>query len=237
MPLRRKSRRSSRRRSTRKARVENQLATRKTVKRMIANRIETKFYTNETAYSAITNSGLIIQLNEIGIGSDEGQRVGDSITMQRVDGFFRFRSGLVNTSVMRAIIFWWCMETPGGPAVTDILDSPNVGTQFAVSSVYNHRLHGRYKILYDKTFVLTTASTNNMTPSQLVVSVGGTPQIMFRKRIKLGNKKGVYTGSAGNSDMTKGALYLLFISDQDGATNPTWRPSAYFDYALYYKDA
>jgi hypothetical protein len=155
-----------------------------------------KFYPSSisaSGASGVPNGGLIANSSEVGMGTTDVSRIGDTINIQRWAGRFAIHPGTVgDLSLVRLVWFQWFPDTTlASPSVGDILN----GTHY--QSFMNYDRRSQYHILKDQTFALSSDHAL---------------QGMFDlkpKRAKAEYYNSTTTGS--------GQLFIIAISD-DGAT-------------------
>lgn len=230
------SRKSRRRAGFRKGnRKGNKLATVATVKRLMIKDKEIKYVAGTSTFTNCDWLGLNQQLNIIGQGTDEGQRIGDQIKHHAVDVRYTVAVGTAQFARFRVIMYWYRQESGVSPTAADILF--NTGTNLAVVSPYNWRNQGRFTILYDKILTVTGSNTANTPIAGSGNSVGGMPVFNGRIFRRLKGKVGQYTGPLNADDMSKGYLGLIFISDNAAGVATAVKPLFGYTYLVRYTDS
>lgn len=173
------------------------------VKTEIKKHQEKKYLLTEVAGAAISNSGTITGVSEIVPGDDFNDRDGIEVIPTSLE--LNVVSVLGDsTNFVRYILFRWMPNSANlAPTVAQLLED----TTFPYISPYNMVNRKQFQVLMDRVVTLDAASQN--------VHV-------FRKKMKLANKKIIYDSGAVSTGA--GKLYLLQISDSGAATHPasTW---------------
>lgn len=158
-----------------------------------------KFPIQQTAV-AINTTGLVTSLCNIAQGDSSVTRTGDSILAKSIT--MRLTLSQHASATITFIRFMLVMDTQQVsdtlPTLADILESIDV------TGLLNDQSLGRYRILQDKTYTLTS---------------NGKQGIFVKDYIKLGGDKGQhirYNGSL-SSDVQKSGLYWIQLSNE--ATN------------------
>ena len=143
----------------------------------------------------IDSDGTVISLTDLAQGNDAGQRTGNSVLVKGIATKMVCRNSA--SSFNTTLRLMWFMDTQQvgdtSPSVTDVLDGASVVQPL------NHNTVGRFKIL--KQIFITMSNT------------GGNTQKVLNFFIKL-NHHVRYNGTTV-SDIQRGGLYLLAISDED----------------------
>lgn len=182
------------------------------LKRMVNVEIK-KYDANVAEGTALdSNPGLVYPLHEMAQGDTDQTRSGNSIKPLSVliRGRLTNNATAVNTLVRVLLVLDTQQIADTTPSVSDILDP---SYQFWNAPLNNNTV-GRFKVLSDRKYQLTTVST---------------PIREFKIYQKLyGHIR--YNG-ANSTDIQKGGIYLMFISDQ--ATN---KPTFGFQTRLAFTD-
>lgn len=163
--------------------------------------------------TAVNSTGSAYPLHEIAQGDTDQTRDGNSIKplSNLLSIQLANNATAVNTRLRVLLVKDLQQIADTTPAVSDVLDG---SVASFVDAPLNNLAVGRFKILKDRTFTLTTVSA---------------PVINFKWYTKLyGHIR--YNGTA-STDVQKGGLYLLFVSDQ--ATNT---PTMGFNTRLSFTD-
>lgn len=224
-----------RRYRTKKAFKDSRLTTRKDVKRILSANIERKWYQNNQSSIVIDSNGTLFQLNPLnGQGPDAGQRIGYEIRHKSIDIMYRVVSGTAATSAIRVIMFWYRSTALATPTISDILVAADLGGTESTMAKYSYQNQGSYQVIYDRVHTLASGSANLIYTGS-APAVGGSTLTIKRVRKPLKDKIGEYESTAG-STMSKGALYMMMLSDVSsvGGTN---RPTFAARWTLSYTDA
>lgn len=147
----------------------------------------------------IDRSGTVISMIDIAQGDNDGNRTGNSIFVKRVQFNFQALTKQNDTQCLRVVIFKDSQQIDDSyPNATMILDAAN--TRTAVQSGLNNATVGRFTILANRVI--------QFTPDRPVVNykLG----VSMRHHVR-------YNGILG-SDIQKGGLYVLLISNGDVST-------------------
>ena len=167
--------------------------------------IEFKRFDINANGSTTSQAGSAYQLSQIAQGTDNGQRVGNSLRCQRLS--FRAHiliNGSATRSAVRAIIVRDLENTGSAPAGSDVLTS--AGGANCVTSNYAYTTHGigtlpgRFTILFDETVTL---------------SITGNQNALFKLDLPM-SQHIRYSGS-GATHTKEGSLWLLLFCNE--ATN------------------
>jgi len=194
------------------------LATVNTVKSIIGNIVEHKFFSAGYAGTADI-SGVILPLTQkIAEGDTNYMRSGTQIKMVSANLKYIFKNSTslaagYSTGV-RLVLFKDMRAFGSDPTVTNVLRSSSIVSNYDLPVIQGKA----FKILYDKSFTLSSSSSTNM----LVGDV-------FRPM-----KHTVTFYGAGDTSANSGpgAVYALIVTDT--GTNP---PAWYLDFCLRYTDA
>jgi hypothetical protein len=186
---------------------------RQAVKKMIKANIETKmvdYYEGlEGAEIYANRLGNIHYLSGVAQGTDDNQRIGD--TIKPVDLTVRlmlrfYVNANVNTTYwgnpMRVVIFSYDCSLDNGtasqPIPTDVIRNQNGGLGDSLQKFTNQNNQNAYTILHDK--VYTPRRDNNFLPTQIVI----------RKKIPKTITYSGLLGSAGSA--SRNAIYMCVYS-------------------------
>jgi len=175
----------------------------KTIEKKIQSFAETKMHLTEID-AEYGYDGAVVQLSAIAQGDTQGNRDGNEIQLKSLV-FRTYGVASDAYNVQRIIIFRW--KEDSAPVVADILqDVAGAGSQNVISPTsFNQK--SRYTILYD-TFL---TSIGTYVPVSRVIS----------HHLNLKGSKCVYNGANATS-YENNQLWVLFISDSDAATHPTF---------------
>jgi len=140
------------------------------------------------------NTGTLNLLTGIGQGVDDTQRVGNTLHLRSLYLSVVAKQNTISTIDTVRILVVRDRQNYNVPSVIDILESGAVGGGLAPLAQYNHYYMSRFKILFDRTFTLTS---------------GGAEAYTFKKWIP------IFSDShyIGASTVFKNQIYLLHISD------------------------
>lgn len=199
----------------------------KTVKKFVNNKINKKLdlalEDKHIDYNGILTvgwngpAGNLIRLTNIAVGTADGQRIGDSITIKNINIKYAFVSSATLEHV-RIIIFQWASyQYPiAGLNVLSVFNQP-----YTPESQYNFQdKNGKLlKVLYDKRHVVS--------PSGDGTSLGGT---ILKKYIK--HKIQYQPGTT--TEMTD-SIWMYVVSSQDNTVFPL--PAYVYSIRVTYEDA
>jgi len=184
-------------------RSRSSLVTKQDVRKMIKSfaeaQIEDKYFVLNSGPTSIDFNGTVQDMMLISQGLSDLNRIGDEIRITSMSLNLQV-IGVDATNLMRVVIFKWRPATV--PSVASIL-SFGGGTANAPLSALNRDRSVDYKIYYDHTFALSTATNVS--------------QAVSIKHIPL---KGLCQYQAGTTSGTN-HLYLLVISDSGAVPNPS----------------
>lgn len=166
---------------------------------------------NQSTASNLLTTGAVVHLTAVAQGDGDGARTGNSIYVRSVN--MRLACAWASAGNAGQIVKWALVEdtqqigdtTPG---FTDIYDNNNVVAHLSETT------KGRFTIHKTGNLVL---SVNN--PRELVQC-----QLTLRHHVR-------YNGTVG-SDVQKGGLYLVLVSDQSSSNGP----SIVYDVRVSYHD-
>lgn len=197
-------------------------ATKKDVKKMIISdrqkTAELKYYetlVNIPAGSGtgVPSSGLILSISDIGTGTGDLNRIGDSLTPVNIE-YRQLVDGTDNPGAIRTIVFRWIDDsTPTPINILQVLGG--VTSNWGVMSPYDHDQRDKFQVLYDVT----------KTPSNV-----GQKFISTTKYLKLGKKPIRYSNG---TTVGRNKIFILFISNTTDAVAPTitfYARMNYYDY-------
>lgn len=178
--------------------------------RYLKGLVNSEMFHNEITTSAsINNTGTVYSLTNISQGDSTTTRTGNSILVRNLLKRIRFtKNASATTTFVRCVLFQDKQQVGDtSPAITDLLASATVDAPLNLNTL------GRFKILYNKTIVLNTNS----------------PQWHKESYHKMYTHVR-YNGTAG-TDIQKGGLYIMFISDQptNAPTLDMWLRLGYHD--------
>lgn len=183
------------------------------VKSLIGRRIETKFVDALKSSTGIVSSGTLFNLNVPSSGTGISGRIGDRVTVRRIDFAYQV-IGYDTTNQVRVIIFKWQNDNSVyAPSTITILDPAYTSTADCPLAPYNwDNFHAKdFAVCYDKVHSL---SFNNTTAAP------GSQSITVRGRVygkKLHNKFMNLNTGAVTGD---GIYYCLVVSDSGIAGHP-----------------
>lgn len=162
---------------------------------------EDKFIQEAHDFSGLVNtSGWSVALcNGVVQGNTRITRIGQFIKMNHLEVSMYMTANATSVKNAIRVIFLLDMQQDG-----DNLTAANVVDGLAIESLYETDYQGRYKILYDKAFVVVQGAMN--------------ATLLQKENLTLVNKVNYGLGNAGTyADIVKYGLWIMVISDQ--ATN------------------
>lgn len=193
--------------------------------RTVESETELKHKDTEWTVAAISaTAGNFQLLNGLSQGNTQLTRIGSQINMTSVQFKGRIASSTAQTypQIVRLVVFADAQPNAAAPVITDILDSGGLTALFLMFAPYNHNNANRFKIFYDKVFVLNPSAATNFPQTQYV-----------KKVIPMSRITQYNAGNAGTvADINRNSLYAFVLSN-DGTNNPT----ALITFRTYFKDA
>lgn len=156
------------------------------------------FHYQKTGNSNLFSSGTILPITDIAIGDTAVTRTGNSIFARSLflNLLIKSNASNLNTQFCRVILFTDTQQVADTtPAVTDVL------TTATPNSTLNANNAGRFKIIKNWQFYINQSTK---------------PAFQIKKYTKLWHHV-KYNGSA-STDIQRGGLYLLYLSDQGSYT-------------------
>lgn len=205
-----------------KKNVKKQMATKSFVKRVISDNVEHK-YQALTQTNALTSYDVpsFDLLNNIPTGTSDTTRIGDTVKFESIKLKGHVQSNTTVDTIGRCMVVQWTANST--PVLNDILQSATVNASI-VDALPNHDNASRYKILFDKRFVI--AATN---------ATGGEQQThLFAKNIyakSVGKKTIQYIGGSATSALNR--FYMITLSNASNASGigPTFSWKLLFNYS------
>lgn len=211
---------------------------------MLQDDVELKYKDTELNSIPFTSdsSNSIVLLNGIAGSTGPSGRIGQELRMTSIHfrGVIRRDNLELSPQVARLLIVY--DKTPNGVAPTfgQLIDNSVIDdVNYLPFDPYNRDLvPGRFKILYDKNYVLNPQVADGWTQdgTTFTVSGYGTVDRLFNKKIPL-QKRSVYGGATNTgviTDITIGSIYMLAIGSEGiAAPNITFHGGC----RLFYKDA
>lgn len=181
--------------------VSNEI--KKTVKSMVRDmqkRVEQKYFDQTIAINPVV-AGTLHNISDITRGTDVTQRLGNEVTLQKVE--FRLSASLnpnITKAAIRYIIF---IDTMGynAPAVSDMLELALIGTTYTDISPYVWDYRKRFRVLKDEVLSLTQGGPNEYIAKQFSI------------------KLGIQSYNIGASTTFKNQLYILIIGAETNVLN------------------
>lgn len=178
----------------------------------LKSKLELKFWDqyiafSDVLYGAVTAGGYIFNMGLSGMaqGVNVSNRIGQQIELKRlqIKGEIGMQSGLTVDAFnkVRLIAFYWKPGDTSIPLVSDILYNAIVGGA-EVNSQYNLGRKDTYQIIWDQSFMVSSAGQMGKSLSKTLV---------LKKSLRY-----VTSGNILNSD----TLYILAISDSNVSPHP-----------------
>lgn len=167
----------------------------KEVKRMISTPVEVKYYNKLTGATTVNFSGSLYLLSDIPQGITDGDRDGDQCHLSSINvrAEWNVGSNLTIFNLVRFIVFQWHPQTT--PTIGQILTG--TGAAIAPLNPYTRDTRSMFRILYDKTGVVSNAN--------------GAASIHYKLTLtKRFNRKLQYQGG---TTVGSNQIYILVISD------------------------
>lgn len=164
---------------------------------------ELKYRDEPLGIASIANTGSFVLLNNLFQGDSATTRTGNSVVARTLEMRINIRQNPLSTSDaqgLRVILMWDKQANGSLPALNTILQSTDY------LSPVNDSYRKRYKIIYDKNFV---------------VNDGGPLIVQTKKVKKLGNTVSRYNGNSGGiADIITNSL-LMYLISSDASNGPT----------------
>lgn len=138
-------------------------------------------------------------LNDVQPGIGQAQRIGYKIMCSSMDIRFEFDRDNSSPAIVRMLCYYDKSETING---WDAIMSEPLGTQFTPLAYKLPQVRREYKVVFDRTFRLDSASVNNR---------------FFHIFKKL--RCGPTTFDATNGDILTGGYYIMIVSNISSAVN------------------
>jgi hypothetical protein len=180
---------------------------------------------NTTPAGAAQNwSGTVYPIGGIAQGSLVNQRVGDSVTMRRLEfvPIWYGNAGATAPVTGRLIIFTDSMNPGSAPTASELLDIGSLGTLGAPAAAFNafNRQQKRFNILYDQMTSIPTGGYLLDTPARDV------------RKIKIPMNITTTFSGAGATTYGRHSLWMLAVCDVN-VNDPT----LYVQAQLFYTDS
>lgn len=176
---------------------------------VFASQVEEKYIDTSAAATSVDYIGSVGLFGMPGAGTTSITRVGDLVTVKRLD--FKFNLIVADTTnIVRVILFKWNNDDAQyAPTVNSIITSTDASTGYAALARYNwDNFKGRdFEVLYDKAFQLCANGEQGQVHQVSLwgKGLGSTPKIQLNT--------GATTG--------KGRYGILYISDSAAVSHPT----------------
>lgn len=157
--------------------------------------------------ASIDTVGSILSLGLDGLpqGTTMNNRLGNEITLKSVHIRGTVFPGEA-TNTVRLLLVQWLSETASLTVVNNVLFN-NATAGFDVYSMYAKEYSGKFNILWDRSFAVSNAAAPNIIYNHIV----------NRKMIKTIR----YNSQVVGNLVTKGALFLIALSDSAAFPHPT----------------
>lgn len=226
--------------NNRKRRVPTNKQLDKKIKKLQSD-VELK-YTDTYTTSDISTTATLILLNSTVRGAEQDQRIGNMIRGTSLQWRGHVSTDIVDSGLVairyRILIFWDRQANAAAPLLfgnsgsASLLDTTTVTD--ATLAPYNHNNVARYKILYDKPFLLEPKVVGDMDPATGTTTYYGQIVKHFNGHLNLSRKIRYDESNNGDiTDIVTNSLYIGAISDRAAAaTNPFLEVGT----RMYYKD-
>lgn len=208
----------------------------KKVKR-IQSREELSWVDRNFSGQVIDNTtAALFLLNGVTQGDDADNRDKREIQATSIQFKLNFSTDTdaISATFLRMIIFWDQQANGAAPSVTGaagLLDTSVIGSE--LTAPYNRDTQKRYKIVYDRRWVM-----NPNVPFVVTPATGTTASVLQVGKMKQGKRKlsrivKFNTGNAGTvADIASNSLYVFLISNLAAASAPTVTGG----FRFYFKD-
>lgn len=187
------------------------------VKRIDAQQMELKYIEGSGGLN-VSDAGSINTMNYPLLGTGDGQRIGDTIQLKSVSIRFSWACTSDVYNVCRLVVIQWNERSDiAQPTMNSIFDAPGAN---GVYSDFNPNTRQQFKVLYDKIFTGTPATTSNIHYRKITLTK------MLKKIVLIDPNTAV-------NNIIKGEIYGLVVSDSSVATHPFF----FWKFRLNYTDA
>lgn len=170
-------------------------------------------------------AGLVVPLLVPAQGAGAAQYIGNQLTLTSVQMRFELNNNtaaLINSSIRVMIVY----DKEGGtPTFTQVLDMDTITSAYLAP--YNYDTQKRFKIMYDRSFVLNPQTVNTFTPGTGVT----TALNIVGKLVRLKRRLNKIVKLLDNGTIETGSLHLMAVSD-DSTNSPTIA----YGSRVYFKD-
>lgn len=209
MPRHPSYRRSTKKRYTKKVPKKVRTYVNKAIHRDVENKI---LAIGSQVVNPVTSAIYQANLNGLLQGTNVTSRVGNKVTWMGIDiRMLAFPNATVSTPARLRVILVWNRQTNGAllPAPSLLQDS---SAQVNIISPFNYVTRSRYKVIYDKVFVLHYGGDQTDSRDARMINI--------KKKFKA-KPSTEYIGTGNSiSDIAKNSLELFIMSDV--ATNPPY---------------
>lgn len=178
----------------------------------------------------ISSTGSFHLLNGLTQGDDAKNRDGREAVSTSIQGKMTFVSNTddIGSTTLRMIVFWDSQANGAAPTAATLLDN-SIITSFLIAP-YHRDYQKRYKILFDRVFVLNPLQILTTTAGTVTENQNITKYLSFKKQLSRTIK--FNSNNNGNiGDIVSNSLYVYFVSNE--ATNT---PTVTSGFRFYYKD-
>lgn len=210
----------------------------KEVKTLIARDVETKCFNGSYGEdSTVSYNGTMHDLSNISVGTGQGNRIANLITIKRfwISFYITLGESLLlspdSYCNVRIILFRWREDSAvATPLLGDILDSVSSLVNYSVQMPYNYNTRQKYEIIMDKIFQVAPEPEYN---GSSLEKIAAGPDVNKIRRYafwgkKLGAKR-IKFDDGSNHGFNK--LYACYISDSGTTPHPVinWCSHLYYD--------
>jgi len=176
------------------------------VETTVRRNLEVKYHRTDNSTTIPTGAPTIVALSDVVQGTTDITRIGDSITLQSLEGryYFSARSNAGNTINYVSPSYTRCMIVQWFPSTSTVVGTDILQTSY-VLDFPTHDTRQQFRVLYDKMFHVTAGTSDQARMGSFRVSFN-----------KSRSKKIQYVGG-GTTGSNK--IFALFWSNNDGVAS------------------
>lgn len=219
--------------------IQKQVSSVKKSIRKMQNDEELKYFDVSFNTATADTAGVIQILNGMAGGNTQITRIGNEISCTSI----QFRGRIVqnsdaelNATEVRLAVLWDRQPNGANPTIAGLDNGilNNVTVTDLLLSPYTYENQDRYRILYDKRFVLNAQQwfDYNIAGATTTLDSVVPMQMDFKKKIKLSRNTKYDNAAAGITSISSNSLVFIAISNQ-----ATTIPTITVGFRLYFKDS
>lgn len=208
------------------------------VKRIVGVRQESKYFSAGAAFFNITATPGFTQLALVPQGVADGQRVGDSIRLRKLDLRLQALVGDYYNTI-RVIVFRFNAPSGVAPTTAETFDASASGAEYVLCPIPAQQKEKKYHILLDKVFQLSAqvawSSAGTVNSLSSAPAPGVSSSVKHSRHILYGKRIGTKTikFDAGATTTSTGSIWICYVSD----SGFTPYPALYYNARLTYSDS